>query len=89
MKPSAQDKKMYGAVPNGDEGNNHDVPPSSESAGNSTGCSRWFWHFLEGGDLTHDQKESLKERLDDEIVNVESFCIHAESVRIIAYTFFV
>jgi hypothetical protein len=60
---------------------------ASAAASKSKGFVGWFWHYLEGGDLNAAEKHALGERL-SEINNVEYFCIHAESVRQIAYGFF-
>lgn len=62
-------------------------PPPATAAAESKGLVKWFWHYLEGGDLNAAEKHALGERL-NEINNVEYFCIHAESVRQIAYGFF-
>lgn len=54
-------------------------------------CSfEWFWNYLHGGTLSDDQRNKVRERMDSlgGVQNVETFLIHAESVRQIAYGLF-
>ena len=50
----------------------------------------WFWTYLKGGELTDNEKVFLQDRMERMrgVENVETFEIHAESVRQIAYIMF-
>jgi hypothetical protein len=50
----------------------------------------WFWSYLKGGELSQDEKNALVDRMHEMkgADNVETFEIHAESVRQIAYVMF-
>jgi hypothetical protein len=57
----------------------------------SSSCSwEWFWNYLKGGELTDEQQANLRERMVrlGGVDNVETFHIHAESIRQIAYGLF-
>jgi hypothetical protein len=50
----------------------------------------WIWNFLKGGTLSHDERLQLQNRLTElgGPRNSETFLVHAESVRQIAYVIF-
>ncbi len=65
--------------------------PSEPSNAHCLGLDwRWLWSYLKGGELSEAEKEALRARMHrmQGADGVETFEIHAESVRQIAYVMF-
>ena len=67
------------------------LPPDAEERRllppDKGGWDDWIWHFLKGGTLSDDETTQLQNRLGG-THNSDTFLIHAESVRLIAYALF-
>jgi hypothetical protein len=66
------------------------IPPDAPNARCCGVDWTWFWAYLAGGDLSDAEKVALQGRMTRMrgVDNVETFEIHAESVRQIAYVMF-